>query len=243
MILQLDTKKLGEASKISIKNFLTVVNWKFMSLNCCVVDSDGNIVKCNDSSNIANMWDKNWKALQPFSPEYIHKNWYENKGHICRNTGVLVVSNASMDSDKSCLFRDYKIFADLGKRHANELKVKVGFLNCDYSEKIREMVEVEDWNELLEVVAYAFNLSFDDEFEEEDEFDSSEDESLIATDSCDDKISFDSNYSNDIISDSTEIQNVQSPTICETPSSQIDKLISDISDAIEEQSQNSYSYL
>lgn len=170
MVLQLDRTKITEENATSIKNVLAALTWKFSTFGCCVLNEHGKIIKCGTAGDILNSWSEmvDGNNCQQFSPEILHRLWYQQSSRICCNSGVLVVSNASMETSKSCLFGDYRIFADEGKRHANELKVKVGFLNVDYSDKIRELVEIQNWSELLEVVAYSFNLSFEDDADSSD---------------------------------------------------------------------------
>ena len=45
----------------------------------------------------------------------------------------------------------------------NEIKIRVGYLNMDYTDKIEELIEVDTWDFLLEAVCCAFNFDFENE--------------------------------------------------------------------------------
>ena len=170
VILQVDRRKLKSENLITIKNVLSALTWKYHDFNCCIVGVDGLIVKIGGAREILDSWAEISDAgTQPFSPALMYKTWYKERGKVCNNAGVLVISNASMETGKTCLFHDYRMFANVGKRHVNELKIKVGFLNVDYTNKIKELVEIQDWNELLEAVSYSFNINFDDDDDDDDD--------------------------------------------------------------------------
>jgi pheromone-response scaffold protein len=98
--------------------------------------------------------------------------------NIHEHLGIVAVSNSNMEAKKSILFQDYRCFTSFGRRRPNELKIKVGYLNVDYSDKIDELVEASSWTFVLETLCYSFGLSFDehDDDDEEDNDDSTDNE-------------------------------------------------------------------
>ncbi|QEU59319.1 Ste5 [Kluyveromyces lactis] len=230
LVLQLDGRKTNEDNIISIKNVILALTWKFSTFNCCLVDVDGMVINCGTANDVLNSLSGPIKSNsnQPFSPDLLHELWYRQKQKICKNVGVVVLSNSTMENGKSCLFSDYRIFADAGKRHPNELKIKVGFLNVDYSDNIKELVEIQDWNELLEAVAYSFNLSFDDDLDSSD---------CVSTSSSDFEV--------DSIPDKNRTFRLSSPITWENHvQADLPESMNDISESIEDQQSNHmYHYL
>lgn len=215
VILQIDRRKVDDANLHTIMNLLRILSWKFSSVNCCVVDEKKNILNIDKVLRVVDSWNELTEISCEFSPRYVYEQFYERGGNRCKSSGVLVVSNSSMELKKSCLFENYDCFANSGRRHVYDLKIKVGFLNHDYSEHIQELVEVENWGGLLEVIAYAFNLNFDD-LDEDSRSDTTDDENSITSQESgtdlDASTTSSSANGSHIPTDSAELQSLKSPS-------------------------------
>lgn len=106
------------------------------------------------------------EKLQVFSPSLLKGKLYA-KSNIEENIGIAVISETPMKENSSCLMMNYSNLSSFGRKRANEIKIKIGYLNIDYSDKISELVEVDNWNFALEALCFSFSLNFDD-YEEND---------------------------------------------------------------------------
>lgn len=161
-----------------IHNSIKALNIKFRDLKICVVNAKGYVV-CHGLVDTISFGPysissfQNTSGTNKFNPEWLRDAFYPSD--VLENVGVAVVSASSMEQGKSCLLMNYKPFTCPGRRRPNELKVKVGYLNVDYSDSIEELVEVAAWANVLEALSYSFSLVFgDDEDEELSEDDSSD---------------------------------------------------------------------
>ncbi|KAL6934221.1 hypothetical protein ACO0OL_002761 [Hanseniaspora opuntiae] len=68
---------------------------------------------------------------------------------------VVVMSSTEMDIDNNCLFNDFYTSSN-----DNVLKLHVGFLNVDYSEDINDLVEINSWYDMMEILCFSLNLEF-----------------------------------------------------------------------------------
>ncbi|QLL32038.1 hypothetical protein HG536_0C02070 [Torulaspora globosa] len=161
-----------------IHNSIKALNIKFRDLKICVVNAKGYVVQHGLADKISfgpdsiTSFQRN-SVAKKFNPQWLREAFYPSG--VLGNVGVAVVSATSMEEEKSCLLMDYKPFTCSGRRRPNELKVKVGYLNVDYSDSIDELVEVAAWANVLEALSYSFSLVFGDD----------EDEELSADDSSD----------------------------------------------------------
>ena len=182
IILQVDFTKLKEEeSLIVIYNSLKALTIKFARLQFCFVDRNNHVLdygpvlnRIDSLSFVSNL--KLKRPLLQFSPIWLKDTLYPEKIH--EHLGIVAVSNSNMEENKSVLFQDYRCFTSFGRRRPNELKIKVGYLNVDYSDKINELVEASSWTLVLETLCYSFGLSFDedDDDDEEDHDDSTDNE-------------------------------------------------------------------
>ncbi|CAD6609932.1 XXYS1_4_G0046540.mRNA.1.CDS.1 [Saccharomyces cerevisiae] len=182
IILQIDFTKLKEEdSLIVIYNSLKALTIKFARLQFCFVDRNNYVLdygsvlhKIDSLDSISNL--KSKSSSSQFSPIWLKNTLYPENIH--EHLGIVAVSNSNMEAKKSILFQDYRCFTSFGRRRPNELKIKVGYLNVDYSDKIDELVEASSWNFVLETLCYSFGLSFDedDDDDEEDNDDSTDNE-------------------------------------------------------------------
>lgn len=180
IVLQLEFEKMKqEESLTTIYNSLKALIIKYPSLKICVVNSNGYVLtyalakqKYFKSNNLAELELK--ESELKFDPEKLKEALYPNG--MIQNVGIAVLSNSSMEMGKSCLLMDFKCFTCSGRRRPNELKIKVGYLNVDYSDKINELVEVGSWDFFLEALSYSFSLDFGDD--EDDDISDGEEEAL-----------------------------------------------------------------
>ncbi|SCW04270.1 LAFE_0H09824g1_1 [Lachancea fermentati] len=180
VVLQLSFRYLNDSDTLIIRNSLKALTFKFPGARMCVVDALGRIVTygaINDNlSEIGKAQeDTNCSSRAKFTPELL-KSWQNTDSD--ERLAIAIFSNSPMEEGKSCLFMDYKVFANENRREANELKVRVGCLNFDYADKIHQLVEIASWSNLLEIACYSFNFSFDEE-DSEDSDRSSEDEDEV----------------------------------------------------------------
>ncbi|EDO17628.1 hypothetical protein Kpol_1061p54, partial [Vanderwaltozyma polyspora DSM 70294] len=178
IILQLDFRKLKDDSYIIIYNSLQALVTKYPNLIYCTVDADGFVVQYGQASKDILNLQSIYKMNKPNAGIKFSPTWLKNTIYplgITSSLGIAILSNGSMEEARSCLLMDYKIFASPGRRHANELKIKVGYLNSDYSDKITELVEIGTWAFMLEALCYSFSLSFEDDDDDEDEDDAGDD--------------------------------------------------------------------
>lgn len=178
IVLQLEFNKMKQDESLTtIYNSLKALVIKYPYLKTCVVDSNGHVLtyalseqKCFDSNNLAAL--ELQKSELKFDPEKLKEALYPSG--VIHNVGIAVVSNSPMEMGKSCLLMDFKCFTCSGRRRPNELKIKVGYLNVDYSDQINELVEVGSWDFFLEALSYSFSLDFGDD--EDDEVSDGEEE-------------------------------------------------------------------
>lgn len=165
IVLQLDYEKLKKDNGFKIiDNSLRALNSKFLSLKLCLVDSDGFLIDSfllgsHHFTSVMEMASCN--SDRKFEPQWLKNKYYP--GGLTQNVGIAVISNSSMQNGKSSLLLDYDSFTCGGRRRPNELKVKIGYLNADYSDRVNDLVEVESWNDLLEAVSYSFSIYFGDD--------------------------------------------------------------------------------
>lgn len=167
VVLQIDFNKLkGDEDYYTIVNTFKALTMTIQYLKICVINSDGYILQfpvsgkeINDINTI-----KNWQHLPATSrmdPKSLKNKLYP--GMITSNIGVIVISNSNMEEGRSGLLKDYSCFSKNGRHTPNELKVKVGYLNVDYSSKINELLEVDTWDCILETICYSYNISFEED--------------------------------------------------------------------------------
>lgn len=167
VVMQLSFRKISGSDAVVLLNTLKALILKFKNAKCCFVDSMGGVVQLGTLEKSIGMLAstehfKDDPSRTTFDPEWLKEQFYASS---CEDVGLLVISNTTMEIQKSCLFMDYKSFACIGRRRPNELKVRVGYLNVDYSDRIFELVEIGTWNDLLETVCYSFNMNFEDDDE------------------------------------------------------------------------------
>lgn len=167
VVIQLDFHKLkDDEDYFTLVNTLKALNMTIKYLNICAINSDGYILKfpINGKEIIDIDTIKNWKHLPATSkmdPKSMKKKLYP--GAITSNIGVVIISNSNMEEGKSCLLKDYSCFSKNGRHTPNELKIKVGYLNVDYSSRINELLEVDTWDSILETICYSYNIFFDED--------------------------------------------------------------------------------
>ncbi|CUS22547.1 LAQU0S06e00518g1_1 [Lachancea quebecensis] len=171
LVLQLDPLRLRDTELIGLVNSLTALTFKIKDARLCLVDLEGRIISQGlvreqllAVKNLKSIvGDQNRVVFDPvnFKNEFI----WENEDRL----GIAVVSNTLLESGKSCLFMNYKSFAGYNRTRPHELKIHIGFLNVDYTDRIAELVEVASVHDVLETLCYGFNLSFEDEEDDNDD--------------------------------------------------------------------------
>lgn len=170
VVVQIDFGKIKKETEYNIIfNTVKAISIKFPTAKFSAVDKNGYLLTVGlisaDITNVEII--KSWSDISPgskFGPASIKKKVFS--GTLTGNVGVSIISNSNMDNNKSCLLMNFDPFICAGKRRPNELKIKVGYLNADYSDRINELVEVNDWSFVLETICYSFNFGF-----EKDNFD------------------------------------------------------------------------
>lgn len=165
IVLQIEYLKLLEKDVVILLNTLKALLSKFPDAKICVVDNSCYVLhvgflRDKIGTMFLNNINASQQAFKKFTPEWLHKLFFKGQ---CHDTGIMVVSNTTMEQKFSCILMDYNVFACAGRRRPNELKVKIGFLNVDYSNEVYELIEVESWNDLLEVTCYSFNMNFEND--------------------------------------------------------------------------------
>lgn len=167
VVLQIDFSKLkDDTDYYTLVNNFKALNIAIEILNICVVNLDGYIIKFPISGheivdiNTVKSWEQ-LSATSRMDPKSLKNKLYP--GAINNNIGVVIISNSHMEEGKSCLLKDYSCFSKTGRHTPNELKIKVGYLNVDYSSKINELLEVDTWDCILETICYSYNISFDED--------------------------------------------------------------------------------
>lgn len=179
IVLQIDFKKIkNEDDYTTIYNTLKALTFKFPRLKACIVDAERNTLAIEPVADFIKNKDelrnlKDREIGKTFNIPWLKETLYPSG--IRQNIGIVVISNSSMENDKSVLLMDFQPFTCAGRRRPNELKLKVGYLNVDYSEKVNELVEIESWCSLLETLCYSLTLNFDDDG---DTYDDGEDDDI-----------------------------------------------------------------
>lgn len=167
IVLQIDFNKLNEDNDCYIiVNSLKALTLALPQSKICVVNHNGFILKSyfsiKEHINIESF--KEWAQLSPikkFDPLLLRKELYPSV--LTSNIGIVIMSNSVMKEESSCLMKNYSCFSKTGRHTPNELKIKIGYLNVDYSSKIEELFEVDTWDCVLETICYSYNISFEGE--------------------------------------------------------------------------------
>ena len=166
VVLQLDFNKLRDRDYYTIVNSLKALNITLPLSKVCVVNQDGCILKSpfgvGDYLSVEDF--KEWALLQStnkMEPLSLRKELYPPV--LISNIGIVVISNSAMKEESSCLMKDFSCFSKTGRHTPNQLKIKVGYLNVDYSSKIDELFEVDSWDCVLETICYSYNINFEED--------------------------------------------------------------------------------
>ena len=167
VVLQIQFPKLRTKHEFNVlHNSLIALALKFPSFHTCILDQNGYVLTHSTIGDLIQNYQSieemaNLRPKTKFDPLWLRKLLYPED--ISFNLGVAVISNCDMDEGRSCLFWDYGEFKRKGTSRVNEIKIRVGYLNMDYTDKIEELIEVDTWDFLLEAVCCAFNLNFENE--------------------------------------------------------------------------------
>ncbi|CAR26809.1 ZYRO0C02002p [Zygosaccharomyces rouxii] len=167
VVLQLDFEKIRtKNNSLVIFNSLKALVLKFPDMKICIVDSGGFVRTLGRTKDVISTVEDLEDAQKLSEGNRFEPIWLKNSLYpdtTLKGLGIAIVSNTPMDTQKSCLLKDYSCFTNEGRRRPRELKIKVGYLNLDYSDKVGELVELESWNNFLEALSYSFGLAFGDD--------------------------------------------------------------------------------
>ncbi|AGO13965.1 AaceriAGR104Wp [[Ashbya] aceris (nom. inval.)] len=180
LFFQIDTAKVQAVDYKILANICKAILWKFSAAKVALADKNGGIVTMSTLKAFISLFSSiddlltRHETRRKLSPDLVYRHFYGEER--LTNIGVCIISNSAMQYGKSLLLMDYSIFCNIGKRRPNELKVKVGYLNTDYSDQVYELVETGGWGDVLEVVCYSFNMAFgQDDYSDDDDDDETED--------------------------------------------------------------------
>ncbi|KAH3901897.1 uncharacterized protein SCODWIG_02269 [Saccharomycodes ludwigii] len=177
IVLQLDSeKKITQIQNNNLINAIKALNTypKLKKLHLCCISEDLKILCFGSTTHVLSQMSSglNFKQFRgaTFTPEDLFYKIYPHgaSNDFLNDVGLVVISNSSMNESKSCLFMNYNIFGSNPTQFENfsGIKIHVGFLNVDYSNKISELLEIDTWNDLLEVISFTFNIKFGEDSEE-----------------------------------------------------------------------------
>ncbi|CCE62001.1 hypothetical protein TPHA_0B03290 [Tetrapisispora phaffii CBS 4417] len=163
LVVQIDFRKLNQGEELVIKNTIRALTLNYSDLHMCFVDNHSKVIKIVPTKDIVNGTDyfkdlSQIKGSTSFSPSWLLSELYPDG--VKTSLGVSVISNTKMDETESILFMDFDKFNGLGRKKVHQLKVHVGFLNIDYSEEIQELLEINNWNLLLESLCFTFDIVY-----------------------------------------------------------------------------------
>lgn len=166
VIIQLDSmRKIKKRENLnlinSIKSLNKYYNKKRKILKYVILDEKSKILCIGSSKDVLNQLDGSLKFEQIRGKKLTQTSW--SNGVIQKYfmdinesaLNVVVMSNTEMNIDNNCLFNDFYTSSN-----DNVLKLHVGFLNVDYSENINDLVEINSWYDMMEILCFSLNLEF-----------------------------------------------------------------------------------
>ncbi|CCH61485.1 hypothetical protein TBLA_0E04310 [Henningerozyma blattae CBS 6284] len=169
LVLQLKDNTIPQETSRLIFNTIFAVRSRLSKMQITIVNEDAMVIYFGEFLDKLDEFNKllvkDSSNNIKFSPSWLKKQLNLSAGST-DNTAIAIVSEAAMKKGSSCLLMDYSPFAAKGKRIANEVKIKVGYLNVDYTDQITELVEVGGWKFVLEMLCYSFSLNFEDDDDE-----------------------------------------------------------------------------
>lgn len=166
LILQLDSeKKIKISENLNLVNSIKSLNEYFLkkkkTLKFVIVDQKSKILCIGSSKDVLNQLNGRMKFDQIRGKKLSESSWSTSVlQKYFMNTedselNVVVMSNTEMDFEQNCLFNDFYTTS-----LENVLKIHVGFLNVDYSEEINDLVEINSWLDMMEILCFSLNLEF-----------------------------------------------------------------------------------
>ncbi|XBW36196.1 hypothetical protein QEN19_001776 [Hanseniaspora menglaensis] len=167
VVLQLDSTKLIKKSE----NFNLINSIKALEIYCkkkngilkfVVLDENLKILTIGASKDILNQLNGNLHFDQ-IRGKYFNENQWSSSvlqayySLVKDPVAVIVLSNTEMIESGNCLFSDF-----YGSQN-NVLKIHIGYLNVDYSDCITDLVEINTWIELMEIICVSFDIEFDND--------------------------------------------------------------------------------
>lgn len=166
MIIQLDSiKKIKKRENLnlinSIKSLNKYFNKKKKMLKFVILDEKSKILCIGSSKDVLDQLDGSLKFEQIRGKILTETSWSNSviQKYFMdideSSLNVVVMSSTEMDIDNNCLFNDFYTSSN-----DNVLKLHVGFLNVDYSEDINDLVEINSWYDMMEILCFSLNLEF-----------------------------------------------------------------------------------
>ena len=166
LILQLDSEKKIKISENfnlvnSIKSLNDYFTKKQKTLKFVILDQKLKVLCVGSSKDVLNQLNGRMKFEQIRGKKFTESFWSNSvlqKYFISTEDSklnIVVMSNTEMNVEQNCLFKDF-----YASSFENVLKVHVGFLNIDYSEEINDLVEINTWFDLMEILCFSLNLEF-----------------------------------------------------------------------------------
>lgn len=170
IVLQIDGEKLKFQNMAAvIYNTLVALSLSFKSMYVFFIDSQRNIFQEGLFAGIfkcAN--DFKLMTVNPYNDIFDVKE-VEKRLHdyaTVENTGIVFCSGTLFDRDNILTVSTDSLKRSNQQRN-NILKIKIGYMNVESSSQPTDLIEIDDWNNLLEIICYTYSISF-----EEDERDS-----------------------------------------------------------------------
>lgn len=169
LVLQIDKQHMISKDAYDIVfNNLKALEILFPSLYICLIDSKMRIQKQGPVSKVVvNQNDLKIKASsERFTVSNLKRQIQKASEISDRSLGIAVVSNAIMSKNVNVLFSSFEPVRKFHGIRTNVLKIKIGYLNMNYTEEIDELAEIDSWPDMLELLCYTFAIDYDSDDEE-----------------------------------------------------------------------------
>ncbi|SMN21124.1 similar to Saccharomyces cerevisiae YDR103W STE5 Pheromone-response scaffold protein that controls the mating decision [Maudiozyma saulgeensis] len=192
VIIQIDKRYvISEDIYSTIYNNLKALEILFPSLYICLVDSKMSLVRQGPASEIIKT-PEDLKISTPicsFNSKLLRETVLNVTISSSRTVGIALISNTMMNKESCILFQQIALLRKMGELRANILKIKVGYLNMNYTDQIDELVEIDNWTDMLELLCYTFAIDYDSE---DDNSDISDFDDIVSLTSSGDRHSIES---------------------------------------------------
>ena len=169
LLIQIDEQKITDQKdqiKQVIKNTLMALKLKYPEYFLVILSATGEVLLMDsiDRLNLDNQLLSGEEPKNPFRLEISSIRTHVYGTSILENLAIVAVSNSAMVETTSILFKNFSPLISKGRLRPNEIRIKVGYSNNDYSDVVSELVEIESWDYLLEALCHTFSLDYDDDY-------------------------------------------------------------------------------